>query len=66
VAVVVNASLPDELVLRGTLIDIADQVEASGVRQAAVILVGQALQAEDFVESHLYGKRRRPVLRGKT
>jgi precorrin-4 methylase len=24
-----------------------------------VIMVGQALHAEDFVESHLYGKRRR-------
>ena len=66
VAVVVNASLPDELVLRGTLIDIADQVEASGARQAAVILVGHALQAEDFVESHLYSKRRQPALRSKT
>jgi precorrin-4 methylase len=24
-----------------------------------VIMVGHALHAEDFVESHLYGKRRR-------
>jgi precorrin-4 methylase len=30
-----------------------------------VILVGHALQAEDFVESHLYSKRRQPVLRSK-
>jgi precorrin-4/cobalt-precorrin-4 C11-methyltransferase len=59
VAVVVNASQPDELVLQGTLTDIADQVEASGTRQAAVILVGHALQAKDFVESHLYSKRSR-------
>jgi precorrin-4/cobalt-precorrin-4 C11-methyltransferase len=46
-------------VLRGTLATIADQVETAGLRQAAVIMVGQALHAEDFVESHLYGKRRR-------
>ena len=37
----------------------ADQVEAAGLRQAAVILVGEALRADDFVESHLYGPRRR-------
>ena len=40
--------------LRGTLADIADQVEEHGLRQAAVILVGRALAAEGFVESHLY------------
>lgn len=49
-----QVSQPEELVLRGTLADIADQVEAHGLRQAAVILVGQALAAEGFVESHLY------------
>jgi precorrin-4/cobalt-precorrin-4 C11-methyltransferase len=37
----------------------ADQVEAAGLRQAAVILVGEALRAEGFVESHLYGPRSR-------
>jgi precorrin-4/cobalt-precorrin-4 C11-methyltransferase len=59
VAVVANATQPNELVLRGTLETIADQVEDAGLRQAAVIMVGEALHAEDFVESHLYGKRRR-------
>ena len=59
VAVVANASQPNEVVLRGTLIDIADQVESAQLRQAAVILVGHALHAEGFVESHLYGKRHR-------
>lgn len=59
VAVVANASQPNERVLRGTLTDIAGQVEAAGLRQAAVILVGQALAAEDFADSHLYGKRDR-------
>jgi precorrin-4/cobalt-precorrin-4 C11-methyltransferase len=59
VAVVANATQPSELILRGTLTTIADQVEEAGLRQAAVIMVGEALHAEDFVESHLYGKRRR-------
>lgn len=51
-------SQPGELVLRGTLADIADQVESHGLQQAAVIIVGWALRAEDFVESHLYQSRR--------
>ena len=55
--VVSRATQPDELVLRGTLADIADQVEAAGLRQAAVIMVGEVLRAEGFVESHLYGMR---------
>jgi precorrin-4/cobalt-precorrin-4 C11-methyltransferase len=58
-AVVANASRPNQLVLRGTLADLADQVEAAGLRQAAVIMVGEALRADDFVESHLYGERTR-------
>jgi precorrin-4/cobalt-precorrin-4 C11-methyltransferase len=59
VAVVANATQPTERVLRGNLLTIADRVESAGLRQAAVIMIGQALHAEDFVESHLYGKRRR-------
>ncbi len=59
VVVVADASQPTEVVLRGTLADIADAVEERGLRQAAVIMVGRALTADDFVESHLYGKRDR-------
>jgi precorrin-4/cobalt-precorrin-4 C11-methyltransferase len=57
--VVANASQPTEVVLRGTLGDIADQVEAAGLRQAAVTLVGKAL-AEDVRggESYLYDPAR--------
>ncbi len=58
VAVVFRATQADELVLRGTLADIADQVEAAGLRQAAVIIVGWALDAAGFPESHLYRSRR--------
>lgn len=53
VIVVSRASQPDQLVLRGTLTDIGDQVEGAGLRQAAVILVGWAL-AGDGGESWLY------------
>lgn len=54
VAVVSQVSQPAELILRGTLTDIADQVEAAGLRQAAVIIVGWALTAHQFPDSHLY------------
>jgi precorrin-4/cobalt-precorrin-4 C11-methyltransferase len=59
VVVVADATRPHQVVLRGTLTDIADQVDAAGLRQAAVILVGRALAAETFVESHLYRTRPR-------
>jgi precorrin-4/cobalt-precorrin-4 C11-methyltransferase len=61
VVVVYRASQPEELVIRGTVTDIADRVEAAGLRQAAVILVGDALgeQADqDAGESHLYDPQR--------
>jgi precorrin-4/cobalt-precorrin-4 C11-methyltransferase len=42
-------------VLRGTLADIADRVEAAGLSRAAVILVGRALETGiDCAQSHLY------------
>ncbi|KAA0018410.1 precorrin-4 C(11)-methyltransferase [Antrihabitans cavernicola] len=62
VAVVYRASQPHELVLRGTLTDIADQVDAADLRQAAVIIVGAALEPDRIARSHLYDPcRNRPV-----
>lgn len=58
VAVVANASQESELVLRGTLADVAEQVEAAGLRQAAVILVGPAVGSPDGAESFLYSPTR--------
>ncbi|MGY1705897.1 precorrin-4 C(11)-methyltransferase [Geodermatophilus sp. SYSU D00697] len=58
VAVVARASRDDELVLRGTLTDIAQQVEDAGVRRTAVVVVGPVLTAEQFPDSHLYSATR--------
>ena len=61
VVVVYRASQPRELVLRGTVADIADAVEAAELRQAAVILVGRALAGRpdpDAGESYLYDPSR--------
>nr|MCH9733016.1 precorrin-4 C(11)-methyltransferase [Actinomycetes bacterium] len=61
VVVVYRASQPQEQVLRGTVADIADAVEAAGLRQAAVILVGRALAGRPDPkagQSHLYDPAR--------
>lgn len=58
VAVVARASWPDELVLQGTLSTIAALVTEAGVRRTAVIVVGPALAAEGFCDSHLYSAAR--------
>lgn len=57
-AVVAHASQPGEVVLRGTLGDIARQVKEAGLRRTAVILVGRSLAAEGFRDSHLYSCER--------
>jgi precorrin-4/cobalt-precorrin-4 C11-methyltransferase len=58
VAVVAYASRPDEIILRGTLADIAEAVEAAGIRRTAVIVVGRVLTAAGFPDSHLYSAAR--------
>jgi precorrin-4/cobalt-precorrin-4 C11-methyltransferase len=58
VAVVARASRDDEVVLRGTLADIAAQVRAADIRRTAVIIVGKVLSATAFRDSHLYSATR--------
>ncbi|GLW12813.1 precorrin-4 C(11)-methyltransferase [Microtetraspora sp. NBRC 13810] len=58
VAVVARASRDDELVVRGSLADIAGLVRAAGVRRTAVIVVGRVLTAAAFPDSHLYSAAR--------
>ncbi len=58
VVVVYRASQPGEIVLRGTVADITEQVELEGLRQAAVILVGRALDPSGGGESFLYDPTR--------
>ena len=62
-AVVARASWPDEVVLRGSLDSIADAVREAGIRRSATILVGPALAADGFRDSHLYSSARtRPAV----
>lgn len=57
-AVVARASWPDEVVLRGTLRTIAAQTRAAGIERTATVIVGRALAAEGFRDSHLYSPAR--------
>ena len=53
IGVIFHASWPDELVIQGTLADIAPKVEAAKVTKTAMIIVGQAL-SRDLPVSKLY------------
>ena len=54
VAVVYRASWPDERILCGTLLTIAERVADAALERSALILVGPALGEGDFAESALY------------
>jgi len=57
-AVVAFASWPQQVVLRGTLADIAGQIHAAAITRTAVIIVGDVLAAEGFTDSYLYSAGR--------
>ncbi|MFC4945205.1 precorrin-4 C(11)-methyltransferase [Pseudonocardia sp. GCM10023141] len=57
-AVVSDASREHQIVLRGRLDEIAAAVHEAGIRMAAVVIVGPALAASTFPDSHLYSDRR--------
>ena len=54
VAVVEKASWPDQLIVRGTLEDIAEKIKKSAIRKTAMILVGRALADDATAASKLY------------
>jgi precorrin-4/cobalt-precorrin-4 C11-methyltransferase len=65
-AVVVRASWPQEIVLRGTLSDIAEKVAAAQAERTALVLVGRALEAQAFRDSALYDPSYQRRFRGGT
>jgi precorrin-4/cobalt-precorrin-4 C11-methyltransferase len=57
-AVVAFATWPQEIVVRCTLSDVAEQTKAAGITRTAVIVVGDVLAAEGFSDSYLYSSGR--------
>ncbi len=54
VAIVAHASWPEQMILRGTLGDIAERFAENPVERTAIIFVGKSLGVSDFRESALY------------
>jgi precorrin-4/cobalt-precorrin-4 C11-methyltransferase len=54
VCVVHKASCPDQVIIAGTLANIASRVKSAGIKTQAMILVGRVLTSTDFAESRLY------------
>jgi precorrin-4/cobalt-precorrin-4 C11-methyltransferase len=54
VAVVHKASWPDQVIVRGTLSDIAEKVRKARINSIAMVLIGWVLTADDFANSRLY------------
>jgi precorrin-4/cobalt-precorrin-4 C11-methyltransferase len=64
VAVVVQASLPEQRIVRGTLGDISEKLAQHHIERTALILVGRALDAHAFRDSALYDPDYRRRFRG--
>jgi len=64
VAIVANASEPQQRIVRGSLGTICALLDADPIERTAMILVGPALGSEDFRESALYDADYRRRYRG--
>jgi precorrin-4/cobalt-precorrin-4 C11-methyltransferase len=64
VAVVASVSRPDERIVRGTLADIVAKLANDPIERTAMILVGRAIEAEEFRHSALYDADYRRRFRG--
>ena len=64
IAVIAHASRPEERIVRGTLGDICAKLASDPIERTAMILVGRALEAEDFRDSALYDADYRRRFRG--
>ena len=62
--VIYRASWPDQLIIRGTLSDVREQVRAAKITRTALIMVGPALGSnQGFPDSALYDAAKPHVLR---
>jgi precorrin-4/cobalt-precorrin-4 C11-methyltransferase len=65
VVVVYRVTWPDQMIIRGTLSDIAAKVRAAKLTRTALILVGPVLGAREFRDSALYDAAHEHVLRNR-
>jgi len=65
IALVMRVSWPDARVIKGTLATILDQHRAAPMERTVLILVGRALESEQFTESALYSTGYQRRFRGR-
>jgi precorrin-4/cobalt-precorrin-4 C11-methyltransferase len=58
-----RVSWPDQRIIRATLGTLQARVKGQGITRTALILVGRALDGEDFADSRLYAEDHHHVLR---
>jgi precorrin-4/cobalt-precorrin-4 C11-methyltransferase len=63
VVVAYRVGWPDQILLRGTLASIRDQVRSAGITRTALILVGAVLSQDTFDNSRLYAADHHHILR---
>lgn len=56
-AVVYRATWPDEMIIRGTVSDVAEKARAAGIEKTALIIIGDVVNAvgSSYTNSDLYG-----------
>jgi precorrin-4/cobalt-precorrin-4 C11-methyltransferase len=66
VAVIYRVGWPDQMIIRGTLMDVREKARAAKITRTALILVGPALsENHGFPDSALYDAAKPHVLRPK-
>ncbi len=55
VAAIYHASWPDEDVIEGTIATIGEKLEDAGYRASALVVIGDAVDGDDYERSFLYG-----------
>ncbi len=63
VYIVYRATWPDQEILSGTLSDIRSKVREAKITRTALIMVGHVFGDDDFIDSRLYAKDHKHVLR---
>ena len=65
VAVIYRVTWPDQKIIRGTLSNIFEKVRSEKITRTALILIGPALEEENYPDSALYDASRSHLLRIK-
>ncbi len=63
VYIVYRVTWPDQKIISGTLSDIRAKVRAAKITRTALIMVGRVFSTTDFIDSRLYSKDHKHVLR---